>query len=74
MIQPRKQAPGLLGRLFRPKAPQESTFGTAVKDANVLVELRCGTADVFEVLLGYVFGAYLVNVYAAQRNHLDRRN
>lgn len=55
-----KKAPGLLGKLFRKNTAEESPFDAAVKDSVALVELHCGTADSFEVLLAYVFGAYLV--------------
>ena len=47
-------------KLFKAKPVQETPFDRAVKDAVWLAELRCGSADSFEVLLAYVFGAFLV--------------
>jgi len=48
--------------LFRKKAPpvEESDFEREVRGAQWVADLRCSSADSFEVLLAYVFGAYLV--------------
>ena len=47
-------------KIFKAKPIQETPFDRAIKDATWLIELRCGSADSFEVLLAYIFGAYLV--------------
>lgn len=60
VLQPQKQAAGFFQKLFKPKPVQEKPFDRAIKDATWLIELRCGSADSFEVLLAYIFGAYLV--------------
>ena len=60
ILQPQKQAAGFFKKIFKTKPIQETPFDSAVKDAAWLIELRCGSADSFEVLLAYVFGAYLV--------------
>lgn len=60
ILQPQKQATGFFQKLFKAKPVQETPFDRAVKDAVWLAELRCGSADSFEVLLAYVFGAFLV--------------
>lgn len=55
-----KKATGFLSKWFKTKPARETPFDSAVKDAAWLIGLRCGSADSFEVLLAYVFGAYLV--------------
>ena len=62
-IQTQKKATGFLHKLFKAKPIQEKPFDRAVKDAVWLIELCCGSTDSFEVLLAYVFGAYLVKCY-----------
>ena len=59
VLPPQKKATGFFQKLFKTKPIQETPFDRAVKDATWLIELRCGNADSFEVLLAYVFGAYL---------------
>ena len=59
-LQPQKKATGFLHKIFKAKPIQETPFDRAIKDATWLIELRCGSADSFEVLLTYIFGAYLV--------------
>ena len=54
------QKGGFWHKIFKAKPVQETPFDSAVKDAAWLMELRCGNADSFEVLLAYIFGAYLV--------------
>ena len=63
ILQPQKKATGFFCELFKAKPIQEKPFDRAIKDATWLIELRCGNADSFEVLLAYVFGAYLVKCY-----------
>ena len=60
ILQPQKKTTGFLRKLFKTNPIQEKPFDRAIKDATCLIELRCGSADSFEVLLVYVFGAYLV--------------
>ena len=60
ILQPQKKPTGFFSKLFKAKPIQEKPFDRAIKDATWLIELRCGNADSFEVLLAYVFGAYLV--------------
>ena len=60
VLQPQKKATGFFGKLFKEKPVQASPFDSAIKDATWLIELSCRSADSFEVLLAYVFGAYLV--------------
>lgn len=60
VLQPQKKATGFFRKLFKAKPIQENPFDKAIKDATWLIELHCGNADSFEVLLAYVFGAYLV--------------
>ena len=60
ILQPQEKATGFFHKLFKAKPIQEKPFDRAIKDATWLIELRCGSADSFEVLLAYVFGAYLV--------------
>ena len=59
-LQPQKKATGFLHKIFKAKPIQQTPFDRAVKDATWLIELRCGSADSFEVLLAYLFGAYLI--------------
>ena len=54
------QKGGFWQKIFKAKPVQETPFDSAVKDAAWLMELRCGNADSFEVLLAYIFGAYIV--------------
>ena len=60
VIMPQKKEKGLFQKLFKTKTVQDSPFDSAIKDATWLIELRCGISDSFEVLLAYIFGAYLV--------------
>ena len=60
VLQPQQQPKGFFQKLFKVKPVQETPFDRAVKDATWLIELCCGIADSFEVLLAHVFGAYLV--------------
>jgi len=60
VLQPQKKATGFFHKLFKAKPIQEKLFDSAIKDATWLIELCCGSADSFEVLLAYIFGAYLV--------------
>jgi hypothetical protein len=60
ILQPRKNATGFLHKLFKAKPIPETPYDRAIKDATRLIELRCGSADSFEVLLAYIFGAYLI--------------
>lgn len=55
-----KKETGFFCKLFKPKPVEETPFDRAVKDATVLIELHCSSADSFEILLAYTFGAYLV--------------
>lgn len=55
-----KKKTGFFQKLFKAKPVGETPFDRVTKDASVLLELRCSGADSFEVLLAYVFGAYLV--------------
>ena len=59
-LQPQKKATGFFRKLFKAKPIQEKPFDSAIKDATWIIELCCGSSDSFEVLLAYVFGAYLV--------------
>ena len=58
VLQPQKA--GFWHKIFKAKPVQETPFDRAIKDAAWSVEIRCGSADSFEVLLAYIFGAYLV--------------
>lgn len=60
ILQPPKKKIGLFQKLFKAKPVEETPFDRVIKDASVLIELRCSGEDSFEVLLAYVFGAYLV--------------
>ena len=60
ILQPQKQATGFLHKIFKAKPIQETPFDRAIKDATWLIALRCSSVDSFEVLLAYIFGAYLV--------------
>ena len=60
ILQSQEKATGFFHKLFKAKPIQEKPFDRAIKDTTWLIELRCGSADSFEVLLAYVFGAYLV--------------
>lgn len=60
MVQPQKEKKGFFARFSKAKPAQESPFDSAIKDASWQVGLCCGSADSFEVLLAYIFGAYLV--------------
>lgn len=55
-----KKPSGFFRKLFKPQPVEESPFDKAVEDASTLVSMRCSSADSFEILLAYVFGAYLV--------------
>ena len=58
--QPQQKAPGFLKKLRKAKPVQETPFDSAIKDATWQITLGCSGADSFEVLLAYIFGAYLV--------------
>ena len=60
IVQPQKKTAGFLRKIFKAKPIQETPLDRAIKDATWLIELRCGSADSFEVLLAYIFGAYLI--------------
>ena len=60
VLQPPKKETGFFRFLRKTRAARETPFDKAVKEAAWLLELGCGSADSFEVLLAYVFGAYLV--------------
>ena len=60
ILQPQKKATGFLHKLFKAKPIPETPYDRAIKDATRLIALRCGSADSFEVLLAYIFGAYLI--------------
>ena len=58
VLQPQKA--GFWHKIFKAKTAQETPFDRAIKDATWSIGIRCGSADSFEVLLAYIFGAYLV--------------
>lgn len=67
---PRTKKPlGLLQRLFSKKKreevpeelPQETPFEQAIKDCQKELALSCHSGDSFELLMAYLFGAYLVD-------------
>ena len=60
IIRPLEKKTGFFKKLFKAKTIEETPFDKAVKDASLLISLVCGYYDSFEVLLAYVFGAYLV--------------
>lgn len=60
ILQPQKKATGFFHKFFKAKPIQEKPFDSAIKDATWMIEVCCGSSDSFEVLLAYVFGAYLV--------------
>ncbi len=60
IIQPHKKTKCFFGKFFKSKPKQESPFDTAVKEATLSIALCCSSGDSFEVLLAYIFGAYLV--------------
>ncbi len=60
IIQPREKKTGFFKKLFKANTEEETPFDKAVKGSSLLITLVCGYSDSFEVLLAYVFGAYLV--------------
>ena len=60
VLQPQKKATGFFHKIFKAKPIEETPFDRAIKEATWLIELCCRSADSFEVLLAYIFGAYLI--------------
>lgn len=56
----RKKSIGFLSKLFKPKPTEETPFDSAIKNSKILIDLYCGNADSFEVMLAYAFSSYLV--------------
>ena len=59
-VQPQIKPTGFFQKLFRKKPAQETPFDIAIKDAAWHIMLACHSGDSFEMLLAYIFGAYLV--------------
>ena len=59
-LQPKEEPKCILRKLFPKKQKEESAFDRAIKDSKIMIAVSCSSADSFEVLLAYVFGAYLV--------------
>ena len=56
----KRQHIGLWGRLFGKKTSEETSFEKAIRDSNLVLTLNCSGEDSFEILIAYMFGAYLV--------------
>lgn len=62
---PKEGHKSIFRKLFPKKPKAENAFERAIKDSSMVIAVSCRSSDSFEVLLAYVFGAYLVKFCGA---------